>query len=300
MGYAFVNGKIIREEKAVISIFDRGFVLGDGIFESFRAVKFIPEFFEKHFSRFARSAEKLLIPIPVSAPELSQIVKSILIKNKLKDAVVRVTLTRGAYAGDLSIKQCTPTLVITAKPVKGLSVSLYKNGVDVALSSVKQEMAGGVEPSIKSLNYLANIVAKAEADNAKCYEALLLNRRGNLTELSTSNFFCIINDVVLTPRLSAGILPGVTRDVVLSLLQQGKSPFKQKTIHKSEIKNMQEAFLTSSIRGIVPIRKLGTETIGIGAPGPTTQKIRQLYLKSCSQNRLNFKKKAVNSQKSSQ
>lgn len=289
MQYAYVNGRILPSEKATLSIFDRGLVLGDGLFETLRAIDYVPEFLNLHYQRLYKGARKLRIHVPLNQHELGSIITQLCKKSKLKDAAVRITLTRGQYQGGLSIDpNISPSIIIAVLPVSGLGESLYTKGVAVALSSISKEAASGLDSSIKTTNYLANIFARAQADKKKCYEAILLGREGDIAELTTASFFCVVNNEVWTPPIDAGILPGITRQIVLKAAKRLKFKLVEKKIFPAQIKDFDEAFLTSSVRGVVPIVRVEKMQIGNGAPGTKTQQIRGEYVYLCAQDRQQF------------
>ena len=280
--YAYVNGKITPADKAVVSVFDRGLVLGDGLFETVRAWDGNPQFFGLHFKRLSKSAKRLRIRLPMDEAELERLVKKLCAKSRLADAVVRITLTRGRYLGGLAIDPALPpTLIVTVAPVSGLPPALYERGVKVAISSINKAAASGLDSAIKSTNYLANIFAKAEADRKGAYEAILLGPHGEIAELSTSSFFCVVNGKVLTPPIDTGILPGITRQVLLRILKREKIPFDEIALFPKETHMMQEAFLCSSVRGPLPITRIEGMRIGNGKPGPVFRRLRELYDREC-------------------
>ena len=282
--FAYVNGHIVPAEKAAVSVFDRGIVLGDGLFETVRAVKGMPQFFSLHYQRLAKSAKRLQIKLELNEKALQKMVQTLCAKSKLDDAVVRITLTRGHYQGGLGIdKSLPPTLIITVTPVSGLPPELYTKGVKVVISTINKAAASGLDSTIKSINYLANIFAKAQADQKKCYEAILLGPHGEIAELSTSSFFCVVDGEVLTPPIDTGILPGITRQVLLQILKREKIPFREAALFPQEIEKMSEAFLSSSIRGPVPITRIDAKKIGPGKVGPIFKQLRQLYDAECLQ-----------------
>ncbi len=292
MEYVYVNGKTVPAAKAVISVFDRGFMLGDGIFETLRATDYYPQFYEAHFERMKISAKKMGIPLPLKKWQLAKIIFELCKKCHLKDAVIRIILTRGIYDGTLTIgKKNPPTVVITCRPVKGLTEHLYYNGVSVSISSIKSDAAGGMDASIKSINYLANIFAKAEADKSRHYEALFTNQKNEITELSTANFFGVIHDKVVTPPLNAGILPGVTRGKVIEIVEKTNIPFEEKPLSIRQIPKLSEAFLTSSVRGILPIIKIDSQKIGDGKVGNLGFKLMGLYQEALKIDQISLKTK---------
>lgn len=280
--HAYVNGKVTPASKAVISVFDRGLVLGDGLFETLRVRKGRPEFLDLHYRRFAKSARRLKLTMPVSEIELQKIISNLCRKSRFNDAVARITLTRGHYLGGLSIDpKIPPSLVVTLMPVSLPSPALYAQGVKVAISGINKAAASGLDPGIKSTNYLANIFAKAEGEKKGCYEAILLGPRGEIAELSTASFFCVIDGVVVTPPIETGILPGITRQVLLREMKRRKLPFREGDVYPKDIRRMTEAFLCSSVRGPVPITQIENRKIGDGKVGPVYRKLREIYAEAC-------------------
>ncbi|MDQ3000288.1 MAG: aminotransferase class IV [Fibrobacterota bacterium] len=280
--YAYVNGRITPAEKAVVSVFDRGLVLGDGLFETVRAWDGHPQFFGLHYARLAKSAKRLRIRLDMDEEPLKALVKNLCSKSRLADAVVRITLTRGRYLGGLAMDpSLPPTLIVTVAPVSGLPPALYQKGVKVAISTINKAAASGLDSTIKSTNYLANIFAKAEADRKGAYEAILLGPQGEIAELSTSSFFCVVNGKVLTPPIETGILPGITRQVLLRILRREKIPYREAALFPKEVEYMQEAFLCSSVRGPLPITRIEKMKIGDGKVGPVFRRMRELYDQEC-------------------
>jgi branched-chain amino acid aminotransferase len=292
--FAYVNGRIMPAEKASVSIFDRGFVIGDGLFETLRAVDFIPEFFKPHYDRLKISAKKLGIRLPVKGGDLMTIINTLCKKSKLEDAVVRITLTRGAYSGTLSILPgVSPTLTVAVTPVKP-DPEIYKKGVSVIISKIDKKAASGADATVKTTNYLTNILAKHEADKKGCYEALFLDEKGKITEFTTANFFCVIKGSIITPPIEAGVLPGITRQNIIHFFQQNGKRVREQNLFKKDFSRMTEAFLTSSIRRIVPIVKVDEFRIGQSKPGPVFHKIRSEFDKWCREDLESSKKLLVN------
>jgi branched-chain amino acid aminotransferase len=276
--YAYVNGRTTPADKAVISVFDRGLVLGDGLFETLRALGGHPQFFSLHYGRLRKSAKRLRIAMPMDERALRGLVSGLCRKSRLEDAVVRITLTRGRYFGGLSIdKSIPPSLIVTVAPVSGLPPSLYEKGVKVAISTINKAAASGLDSTIKSTNYLANIFAKAQADRKRCYEAILLGPRGEIAELSTSSFFCVMDGVVVTPPIGVGILPGITRQVLLRLMKREGIAHREGDVYPKDVRRMSEAFLSSSVRGPVPITRIEGAAVGTGKVGPVFKRLQALY-----------------------
>ncbi len=290
-GWAWVNGRVVRADKASISVFDRGLVLGDGLFETLRARDGKPEFLTLHYRRMTRSARRLRIAVPVTEAALKDIIATLCRKSRMNDVAVRITLTRGRYFGGLSIDPTVPpSLIITVTPVPPVAPDVRTRGVKVAISSINKAAASGLDPRVKSINYLANIFAKAEGDARGAYEAILLGARGEIAELSTSSFFCVlrervngtVRDVVVTPPIDTGILPGITRQVLIREMKRARIPFREGELFPRDGARMSEAFLCSSVRGPVPIVKIEKTRIGTGKPGPVFARLLELYEQACA------------------
>jgi len=286
-GYAYVNGRVVRADKASVSVFDRGLVLGDGLFETLRARGGKPEFLVLHYRRLARSARRLRIAVPLSRDALRDVIATLCRKSRMDDVAVRITLTRGRYFGGLSIDPSVPpSLVVTVTPVPPAPEALRARGVKVAISSINKAAASGLDPRVKSINYLANIFAKAEGDARGAYEAILLGARGEIAELSTSSFFCVFRekgrDVVVTPPIETGILPGITRQVLLREMKRARVAFREGDVFPRDVRKMREAFLCSSVRGPVPIVRIETTRVGDGKPGPVFARLLDLYARACA------------------
>jgi branched-chain amino acid aminotransferase len=260
-------------------------VLGDGLFETLRARNGKPEFLSLHYHRLTKSAKRLRIAVPVTEARLRTLIGELCRKSgfgKKADAAVRIMLTRGRYAGGLAIDPAVPpSLIIVVMPVSPLPEAVMKRGVKVAISSINKAAASGLDPRVKSLNYLANIFAKAEGDARGCYEAILLGPRGEIAELSTSSFFGVIGGTVVTPPIDTGILPGITRQVLLREMRKKKVPCRETEVFPSDVRRMSEAFLCSSVRGPVPIARIEGRKVGKGVPGPVFARLLDLYSKAC-------------------
>jgi branched-subunit amino acid aminotransferase/4-amino-4-deoxychorismate lyase len=289
MEYVYLNGKIVPAGKAVVSVHDRGLLYGDGVFETLRAVDFAPEFLSAHFRRLKKSSAKIKLGLPINQDKMGQAIWSVCQRSRYRDAVVRVVLTRGLLSGALPVlTNSAPTVIITAKPVLGLTKELYAKGVNVWVSSIPQESVCGHDGSIKSLNYLENIIALSEAARHNCYESLILNSKNHITELSTANFFCIRNGSIITPPLSERVLPGITRGKVIELIKANGWHFGEKTVSIKNISQIDGAFMTSSVRGIVPIIKIGQKKVAGGMVPGIVKELESLYNVARTKDRQKF------------
>lgn len=273
--WAWVGGRYVREDRAAVPVLDRGLLLGDGIFETVRVKAGQPEFFADHFARLESSTRLVRMRLPWSREELETICAGVCRRSHLPDASVRLTITRGTYRGTLSDTGDPPRLVVTCASADHLDPSLYERGVAVSIASFPRLHA--IDPRVKATAYLPAILARMEADEQGCYESLFLDPRGRILELSTATFFAVRDGEVLTPPLRLGILEGVTRKAVLRLARAQGLRAKQAILRPEDLAAWQEAFLTSAVRGVIPIVKLGGKRVGTGRPGPVTKSLMQAF-----------------------
>lgn len=273
--FAYVDGRYLPEDQATVPVLDRGLLLGDGIFETMRAKLQSIEFFQDHYDRLCRSAHLVRMRQPHSREELEAICLEICRLSDLSDASVRITLTRGAYRGTLSDTGDAPRLIVTCADVEHVDPGLYTDGVSIAVASFPKVHA--IDPSIKATQYLPAVLARLEADDQACYESLFLDSRNRVLELSSATFFAVRAGQILTPPLRLGILAGVTRSAVLRLARHDRIKVKETVIAFDDLETMDEAFLTSAVRGVMPIVRIAQTAVGDGKPGPTTRRIMALF-----------------------
>lgn len=259
----------------MVPVLDRGLLLGDGIFETVRVKAGRPEFFADHFARLESSARLVRMRLPWSREELEAICAGVCRRSHLADASVRLTVTRGTYRGTLSDTGDPPRLVVTCASADHLDPSLYERGVAVSIASFPRLHA--IDPRVKATAYLPAILARMEADEQGCYESLFLDPRGRILELSTATFFAVRDGEVLTPPLRLGILAGVTRKAILRLARAKGLRAKEAILRSEDLATWQETFLTSAVRGVIPIVKLGGQRVGSGRPGPVTKSLMQAF-----------------------
>ncbi|MAM83842.1 MAG: aminotransferase [Acidobacteria bacterium] len=270
-----VNGTITEGAKASVSVFDRGFLFGEGVYETIRTYNRRPFLFDRHMARLRTSAARIDLTCPLSNEVIqARIDATIEAGFSVGDAYIRMLLTRGV--GDISYdpKACSiPSFVIIAKPHSPVPLTLQTDGVMISLVSVVRNHPGSVDPAIKSNNLLNNALAMQQAFKEGTYEALMRNYRGDLTECSQSNFFIVRDGAALTPPLAAGLLEGVTRNFVFEIGTEIGLSVREATLRDGDLRTADEAFLTSTTREIVPIVRVGQVTIGAGSPGPVTQRL---------------------------
>ena len=275
MTWAFVDGAYLPQDEARIPVMDRGLLLGDGIFETVRVKGGVPEYFTEHYDRFCASAAAVRMRQPWTKPDLEAICAELVRRSKLPDASVRITLTRGVYRGTLSDTGDPPRLVATCAPADLADPRILVDGVAVAVASFPRvhELPAG----IKATQYLSAVLARMEADDQGCYETLFLDARGRVLELASASFFAVRDGRILTPPLRLGILAGVTRGAVIRLARKGGTPLRETVLRRDDLASFDEAFLTSAVRGVVPVVRLGGRGVGEGIPGPVTRRIMDWF-----------------------
>lgn len=273
--WAFVDGEYLPQDRATIPVADRGLLLGDGIFETVRVKDGKAEYFREHYDRFCESARAVRIRQPWGMEALEEICAELCVRSGIPDASVRLTLTRGTWKGTLSDTGDPPRLVALCAPVDPAEPRLHEKGVAVSIASFPRVHA--IAPGVKATHYLPAILARLEADEQGCYESLFLDPRGRLLELSTATFFAVRDGRVLTPPLRLGILAGVTRSAVLRLARGAGIPAREAVLRRDDLGSFEEAFLTSAVRGVVPVVRLGGHDVGDGRPGPITRRLMELF-----------------------
>jgi branched-chain amino acid aminotransferase len=271
---ASINGHVAPPEGARISVFDNGFTFGDSVYETLRTYGGRPFALSRHLTRLRASAERLAITLPHPDAQLARWLDEVLERGANPESYIRFIVSRGV--GDISYRFDRvqgPTVVIVIKPYESLPESHYAEGVATAISTVQRNPPQALDPGIKSCNLLNNILAIREAQERGAIEALMLNQHGELAEGASSNVFIVRGDTLLTPPLSAGILPGITRQVILELAATLELPAREETLRVPDLLEAQEAFLTSTLKEAAPIRTVDGRTIGSGRPGPVTLRV---------------------------
>jgi len=270
-GFASVNGTGVPAAEARVSVLDNGFAFGDSVYEVMRT--YAGQAFEpgRHFRRLRASAGRLGIEVPASDDELMSQVEALLARAGGGESYVRVIVTRGV--GDCSYDFSRierPTVVMIQKPLPQQPARHQQEGIRVAAVSVRRNHPKALDPAIKSSNLLNNILAAREAQARGCDEPLLLNHEGYLAEGASTNLFVVVDGSFLTPPLSAGILPGITRAVVLELIDGLGLPCSERPLQLDTLLAADEAFMTSTTREVVPVRQVDDALVGDGRPGPYT------------------------------
>jgi len=276
----YLDGKIVDQSQAKISIFDHGLLYGDGVFEGIRSYNSLGFQLKEHVSRLYESAHTLMLNIPITQSEMVKAVIQTLKANKLKNAYVRLVVTRGV--GDLGLdpRKCKkPTVFIIADKIVLYPAEVYAQGMEIVTVPTPRNLPEALNPQIKSLNYLNNILAKIEATNAGVQEALMLSAHGYVAECTGDNIFIVKDGALLTPPPYAGILKGITRGVVMDLARKAKWTVREEMMTRHDLYNSQECFLTGTAAEIAPIVKIDGRVIGTGKPGSVTRKLMANFRK---------------------
>ena len=273
-----LNGRLVPEGEAVVSVFDRGFLFGDGVFESMRAYHgrvFRPR---QHLERLARSAALVGLEGPLEAGSLEAWIDALLQANRLEDARVRLTLTRGGgRPGDYVGGEGPPTLVISAAPFAGLDAAVVDSGVAVTVASRRAIPAECLDPAIKSTSRIVSVLARREASRRGAFETLLLDARGRLTEGTSSNLFVVAGKGLLTPAVSGGALPGVTRAAVLEVAAASGLTVSEADLPFAALDTADEIFLTNTSWQVLSVVQVDGRRVGTGRPGPVTLDLLARY-----------------------
>jgi len=270
------NGKI--EANAHISVFDHGFLFGDSVYEVVFTHRNKPAFLENHLNRLTNSARGISLTIPYDKERFSQEINRTLQAAGNEESYIRIVVTRGVGEIDIDPSSCqSPSVIIYVTEIKEYPPENYRDGIDIALVSIKRNPKEALNPGMKTGNYLNNILAKMEANRLGAKDALTLSPSGYLTDCTTSNIFFIQGERILTPALECGILPGITREKVIQLAQENGLTVEEGQWPPEALEKANEIFLTGTLKKIMPVKKLDGRTIGNGKPGPVTQKLIRLY-----------------------
>ncbi|NOZ20647.1 MAG: branched-chain amino acid aminotransferase [Planctomycetes bacterium] len=279
------NGKVVPLKSAKVSVLDRGFLYGDGIFESMRAYGGRVFRLDEHLTRFVASAEALRLPLQYGKKQIKGAIGELLEANDLSDAYIRLALSRGVGGQRLSLEgEFRPTVVMTARPFTGYPREFYRQGM-MAVTAGFHTSPDSPALRHKSANYLANILAKNEAEEKGAGEAIFVNANGEVAEGAVSNVFIVEEGAVVTPPLSVGILPGVTRGVVLDLCREQGSACREEAFGLARLFQAEEVFLTNSLMEIMPLASIDDVKIGERVPGEITHRLMGLYREATSAGR---------------
>ncbi len=273
--YIFLNKGLVPEDDARVSVLDRGFLYGDSVFETLRAYGGKPFRLHAHMERLVRSAGALEIEVPMSMEELRSAVYSTLEANSLKDAYIRVMVSRGTGPpGFDPTAETTPTVVVLARQINVYPDSMYTEGVKLMVSTIRRNPPEAMDPAIKSGNFLNNIRAKAQASRAGAFEAVMLNMHGLLAECTASNLFFARDNVLHTPSTRVGILDGITRGVIIHQARQMGVEVHEGEYALERLLEADEVFLTNTTTEVMPVRSVEGSGFRIG---PLSRRLREAY-----------------------
>lgn len=279
--WIYLNDRFVDEKEACVSVFDHGFLYGDGVYETIRS--YGPRIFmrDQHLSRLRRSADAIGLRIPDRdwPALLGEAMTRNDVGNDHVDAYIRITISRGP--GDIGLDPAlcpNPTIVIMAKPLISPSPNLYQTGVSLIVAKTRRNLPSALDPQIKATNFLNNILAKQEAIAAGAFDSVLLNWESHLAECTVSNLFFVKNRRLYTPSLSCGILDGITRSIILTLSREGQIPAEEGTYTATDLQEAEECFLSNTSMEVMPATRLDHRPIGKGNPGPITQELHQKFV----------------------
>jgi branched-chain amino acid aminotransferase len=274
----YLDGKLCNERDAKVSVFDHGLLYGDGVFEGIRAYNGRVFKLKEHIDRLFYSAKAILLTIPMTHAELMKATIDTIRANKLRDAYIRLVVTRGVGNLGLNPRSCLkPSIIIIAGKIQVYPAELYARGMDIVTVPTVRNLHSALNPAIKSLNYLNNILAKIEANNAGVEEAVMLNSEGFVAEGTADNLFIIKNGELFTPPLSAGALYGITRGTVIELAKLAGMKVTEPNLTRYDLFNADECFLTGTGAEIMPVIKIDGRVIGTGKPGKISVKLIEAY-----------------------
>ncbi len=269
-----MNGTIVPSEKAMISVFDHGLLYGDGVFEGIRVYSGNVFRLQEHLDRLYYSAKAIMLKITIDKKQMIKEVVETVAKNKITNGYIRLVVTRGV--GDLGLdpRKCKESFYfVIAANITLYPDEYYKNGLTITTVAARRNISEALDPKIKSLNYLNNILAKIEASNHGSLEAIMINNAGSVSEATGDNVFITKGKDLITPDLSCGVLDGVTRKVVMEIGAKLKMNIYEKILSRYDLYTADECFLTGTAAEVIPVVKIDAREIGDGKPGKWTKKI---------------------------
>lgn len=273
----WINGKFYDKPDARVSVYDHGLLYGDGVFEGLRVYHGKVFRLAEHIDRLYESALHIDLEIPLGPAEMSAATEAAVRENKKDNGYIRLVVTRGAGTLGLDPRKCDPQVIIIVDDISLYPAELYQNGLEIVTSSIIRNHPNALNPRVKSLNYLNNILAKIEAIRAGCLEAIMLNHKGEVAECTADNIFIVKKGVLKTPPPDAGILEGVTRNAVMELAGRANVLVQECALTRHDIYAADELFLTGTGAEIIAATKVDGRPVGKGRPGPLTLQLRELF-----------------------
>jgi branched-chain amino acid aminotransferase len=277
MTRVYINGKLYDKADAKVSVYDHGLLYGDGVFEGIRIYNGKVFRHKEHIDRLYESAKAIALEIPMERDALTRAVDETVKVNNKREGYIRLVVTRGPGSLGLDPRKCEPQIIIIVDDISLYPQELYENGLEIITSSFIRNHPNAVNPRVKSLNYLNNILAKIEAIRAGCLEAIMLNHKGEVAECTGDNIFIVKKGILKTTPTDSGILEGVTRNVVIGLAKQASIPFAEATMTRHDIYTADELFLTGTAAEIIGVTKVDGRMIGSGKPGPVTKQLLERF-----------------------
>ncbi|OAI48051.1 branched-chain amino acid aminotransferase [Planctomycetaceae bacterium SCGC AG-212-F19] len=274
----YINGKLFDKQDAKVSVYDHGFLYGDGIFEGIRVYGGKVFKLREHVERLYDSARHINLEIPIDRAQMTEAVLSTVAANNKKDGYIRLIVSRGA--GTLGLdprKTSDPQIIVIVDDIALYPPELYDSGMEIVTAATIRNHPNATNPRIKSLNYLNNILAKMEGIRAGCVEALMLNHKGEVAECTGDNIFLVKHGILRTPPIDAGILEGITRNAVMDLARQANIPVQEIALTRHDVYAADECFLTGTAAEVIPVVKCDGRPIGAGKPGPMTRQLREKF-----------------------
>ncbi len=281
--WIFLNNRFVKQEDAVVSVFDHGFLYGDGVYETIRSYGNRIFMRDQHLARLRRSADAIGLAIPIAEKDWPGLLHEAMERNDVGndrvDAYLRITISRGMGEIGLDPALCpSPTVVIMAKPLHPPSPQQYEQGVSVIVAQTRRNLPSALSPHIKATNFLNNILAKREAIAAGVFDSVLLNWQDQLAECTVSNLFWVKAGTVSTPSLDCGILDGITRDIVIMLAQESGLPVQEGHFGVDTLHQADECFLTNTSMELMPVTMIEHRPIGTGKPGLITGQLQTQFV----------------------
>lgn len=273
--YVYLNNGLVPKERAVVSVFDHGFLYGDGVYETMRVYEDVVFMIDDHLKRLRRSASMTGLAVPMDNDRIKNSIYDVLSANSLRNAYVRLTLSRGYGPLGLDPDLCEePTFVIITERMRDYPKELYENGIKIMVAKTRRNPPEAIDPRIKSLNFLNNILAKIEAKREDAYEALMLNVHGHIAEGTISNVFFFSEDFLCTPALECGLLDGITRRLVLDIAAKEGLKVREGIYTPGDIYEASEVFITNTTMEVMPVCQVDKARYKVG---DVTKHLRKAY-----------------------
>lgn len=281
----YLNGKLVPERDAKVSVFDHGLLYGDGVFEGIRSYNGRVFMLDEHIERLFRSAKAIDLRIPLSRKQVASAVVRTCKVNRVMNGYIRLVVTRGVGTLGLNPYTCAkPQVIVIAGSIQLYPRKLYDKGLSIVTVGTLRNHTESLNPQIKSLNYLNNIMAKIEAINSGCMEAVMLNPQGFVAEATGDNIFVVRGRALITPPPWCGTLEGITRNAVMALAREAGMEVREDVLTRYELYTADEVFLTGTAAEVIPVVNIDRRSIGSGVPGPVTRQLARTYHRFASSN----------------